>query len=139
MTVDLSVQLGGLRLSNPVLTASGTFGYGVEYADLLDLSRLGGICVKGISLEPRAGNPPPRICETPCGMLNSIGLANIGYEAFVGQTLPRLREPCCARSPNRHGGNGWCGLQPPPSSPVNDQFTQIVPLPLLAAAGRLPK
>jgi dihydroorotate dehydrogenase (NAD+) catalytic subunit len=92
VTVDLAVQLGPLRLANPVLTASGTFGYGVEYAELLDISRLGGICVKGISLEPRQGNPPPRICETPCGMLNSIGLANIGFDAFVGTTLPRLRE-----------------------------------------------
>jgi dihydroorotate dehydrogenase (NAD+) catalytic subunit len=92
LSVDLSVKLGRLELQNPVITASGTFGYGVEYAELMDISRLGGISVKGISLEPRKGNPPPRICETPCGMLNSIGLANIGYEAFVGKTLPRLRE-----------------------------------------------
>lgn len=92
MTTDISVRLGPLRLRNPVITASGTFGYGVEYAELMDVSRLGGISVKGISLAPRKGNPPPRICETPCGMLNSIGLANIGYDAFVGQTLPRLRE-----------------------------------------------
>jgi dihydroorotate dehydrogenase (NAD+) catalytic subunit len=92
LSVDVSVKLGALELSNPVITASGTFGYGVEYAELMDISRLGGISVKGISLEPRKGNPPPRICETPCGMLNSIGLANIGYEAFVGKTLPKLRE-----------------------------------------------
>jgi dihydroorotate dehydrogenase (NAD+) catalytic subunit len=92
MSVRLDVELGPLGLRNPVLTASGTFGYGVEYADLFDLSRLGGICVKGISLEPRAGNPPPRVCETPAGMLNSIGLANIGYDAFVSEQLPRLRE-----------------------------------------------
>jgi len=92
VTTDISVRLGPLRLRNPVITASGTFGYGVEYAELMDVSRLGGISVKGISLAPRKGNPPPRICETPCGMLNSIGLANIGYDAFVGQTLPRLRE-----------------------------------------------
>jgi dihydroorotate dehydrogenase (NAD+) catalytic subunit len=92
MTVDISVALGSLALKNPVITASGTFGYGVEYADLMDLSRLGGISVKGISLESRKGNPPPRICETPCGMLNSIGLANIGFEAFVKRTLPTLRE-----------------------------------------------
>ena len=92
MTVDVSVELGSLKLRNPVITASGTFGYGVEYAELMDLSRLGGISVKGISLEPRKGNPPPRICETPCGMLNSIGLANVGFDAFVGKTLPRLRE-----------------------------------------------
>lgn len=92
MTADMLVKLGSLSLKNPVITASGTFGYGVEYADLLDLSRLGGISVKGISLEPRKGNPPPRICETPCGMLNSIGLANIGFEAFVNGPLPRLRE-----------------------------------------------
>jgi len=92
VTVDVSVELGSLKLRNPVITASGTFGYGVEYAELMDLSRLGGISVKGISLEPRKGNPPPRICETPCGMLNSIGLANVGFDAFVGKTLPRLRE-----------------------------------------------
>jgi dihydroorotate dehydrogenase (NAD+) catalytic subunit len=92
VSVDLAVELGPLKLANPVITASGTFGYGVEYADLVDISRLGGVSVKGISLEPRQGNPPPRVCETPCGMLNSIGLANIGYDAFVAETLPRLRE-----------------------------------------------
>ncbi|HUT76562.1 MAG TPA: dihydroorotate dehydrogenase, partial [Polyangia bacterium] len=81
-----------LELKNPVIAASGTFGYGLEYADMVDIARLGGICVKGISLEPRRGNPPPRICETPSGMLNSIGLANIGYARFVNDTLPALRE-----------------------------------------------
>jgi dihydroorotate dehydrogenase (NAD+) catalytic subunit len=88
----LSVTLGPLVLKNPVITASGTFGYGVEYADLCDISRLGGISVKGISLAPRAGNEPPRICETPAGMLNAIGLANVGFTAFVEEKLPRLRE-----------------------------------------------
>jgi dihydroorotate dehydrogenase (NAD+) catalytic subunit len=74
------------------MVASGTFGYGVEFEDMVDVSRLGAISVKGISLEPRAGNPNPRICETPSGMLNAIGLANIGYEEFVSKTMPRLRE-----------------------------------------------
>ncbi len=73
----MGVSLGGLELKNPVLAASGTFGYGREYADYLDLNRLGGLVTKGISLEPRAGTPPPRICETACGMLNAIGLANL--------------------------------------------------------------
>src|SRR5207249_3759002 len=82
---------GGLRLENPVLTASGTCGYGLELEDYLDLSRLGGIVVKGLSPAPRAGNPPTRIVETPSGMLNAIGLQNIGVRAFVEERLPVLR------------------------------------------------
>ncbi len=89
--VDLSVNVGALRLSNPVLAASGTFGYGVEFAHLVDLNRLGGIVVKGLSLEPMAGAPEPRLCETPSGMLNAIGLQNIGVRAFVAEKLPALR------------------------------------------------
>lgn len=92
MGVNLTVDLGRLKLKNPIVVASGTFGYGVEYKDLADISRLGAICVKGISLDPRKGNPPPRICETPSGMLNAIGLANIGYDAFINEKLPLLRE-----------------------------------------------
>jgi len=88
--MDLSVNIGPLRLKNPVLTASGTFGYGLEYAGLVDLNRLGGIVVKGLSLEPHRGNPPPRITETPAGMLNAIGLQNIGLEVFIKQKLPQL-------------------------------------------------
>ena len=91
MEPDLSVRVGPLRLKNPVLAASGTFGYGQEYESLFDPSLLGGIVVKGLSLHPRAGNPPPRIVETPCGMLNAIGLANIGVERFLEEKLPRLR------------------------------------------------
>lgn len=87
---DLSVALGSLKLKNPVMTASGTFGYGQEYADLFDLNLLGGIVVKGLSLNPRAGNPPPRIVETSCGMLNAIGLANMGLKAFVDRMAPWL-------------------------------------------------
>ncbi|MFW6237173.1 MAG: dihydroorotate dehydrogenase [Desulfosudaceae bacterium] len=87
---DLSVDINGLQLANPVMTASGTFGYGREYADLTDLNRLGAIIVKGISLQPSAGNPPPRIVETASGMLNAIGLENIGLEAFVRDKLPFL-------------------------------------------------
>ena len=89
---DLRVKVGPLELKNPVLTASGTFGYGQEFAPLIDLSALGGIVVKGLSLKPIAGNPPPRTVETPCGMLNAIGLANIGLEAFLKEKLPWLRE-----------------------------------------------
>lgn len=89
--VDLSVQVGALRLSNPVLAASGTFGYGVEFAHLVDLNRLGGIVVKGLSLEPIAGASPPRMCETPSGMINAVGLQNVGVRAFVADKLPALR------------------------------------------------
>lgn len=90
MAVDLSVSMGRLRLRNPIGTASGTFGYGLEFADYLDLSSLGAISVKGLSLRPCHGNPPPRICETDAGMLNAIGLQNIGVEAFLAEKLPEL-------------------------------------------------
>jgi dihydroorotate dehydrogenase (NAD+) catalytic subunit len=88
--MDLSVQIGTLWLKNPVLTASGTFGYGVEYADYFDPSLLGGIITKTVTLEPREGNIMPRIAETPAGMLNSIGLANVGIKRFLSEKLPRL-------------------------------------------------
>ena len=87
---NLSVEIGRLRLRNPVMTASGTFGYGEEYAPYVDLSRLGAIVVKGLSLKPRMGNPPPRIVETPCGMLNAVGLQNVGVNAFIREKLPFL-------------------------------------------------
>jgi dihydroorotate dehydrogenase (NAD+) catalytic subunit len=87
----LSVNIGGITLKNPVMTASGTFGYGIEFEGLVDLNRLGGIIVKGLSLLPSSGNPPPRIIETPCGMLNAIGLENIGIEAFINERLPLLK------------------------------------------------
>jgi dihydroorotate dehydrogenase (NAD+) catalytic subunit len=87
---DLSVDIGSLKLKNPVITASGTFGYGTELIPFFDPSLLGAIIVKGLSLEPIPGNPPPRITETPCGMLNAIGLANIGIEAFMAEKLPLL-------------------------------------------------
>lgn len=90
MSVDTSVRLPGMELKNPVLTASGTFGYGLEFARFGDLRALGGIVVKGLSLKPRAGNPMPRIAETPCGMLNAIGLQNCGVEVFLRDKLPRL-------------------------------------------------
>jgi dihydroorotate dehydrogenase (NAD+) catalytic subunit len=88
---NLKVELGPLTLKNPVMTASGTFGYGQEFEGLVDLNLLGAIIVKGLSLEPKAGNPPPRIVETPCGMLNAIGLANIGLEVFMKEKLPWLQ------------------------------------------------
>lgn len=91
MKPKLEVKLGNLTFKNPVLTASGTFGYGLEYSPFIDLNLLGGIVVKGLSLNPKEGNPTPRIYETPCGMINSIGLQNIGYEAFVREKLPFLR------------------------------------------------
>ena len=91
-TPDVSVQLGPLRLKNPVMVASGTFGYGSEYSDFVDPSRLGAIVVKGISLHPRPGNPPPRLVETPAGLINAIGLENVGLEALLETKLPYLRE-----------------------------------------------
>jgi dihydroorotate dehydrogenase (NAD+) catalytic subunit len=100
MSVDLSVDVGRLVLKNPILTASGTFGYGLEYDAHFDVALLGGICTKGLSLEPRAGNAPQRICETAAGMLNAIGLANVGVEAFCRDKLPRLRDKGVTVVPN---------------------------------------
>lgn len=88
---DLRVTLGDMELQNPVLTASGTFGYAREFEGLVDLNRLGAIIVKGLALRPTKGNPPPRIVETPCGMLNAIGLENVGIDAFTDQKLPFLK------------------------------------------------
>ncbi len=88
----LAVNLGRLHLNNPVMTASGTFGYGEEYAGYIDLNKLGAIVVKGLSIKPRLGNPPPRIMETTGGMLNAVGLQNIGVEAFIEEKLPFLRK-----------------------------------------------
>jgi dihydroorotate dehydrogenase (NAD+) catalytic subunit len=88
---DLSVQIGSLRLRNPVIAASGCFGYGLEYADAVDLQTLGGVAVKGLFLAEREGHPPPRIVETPAGMLNAIGLQGIGVHRFVAEKLPELR------------------------------------------------
>jgi dihydroorotate dehydrogenase (NAD+) catalytic subunit len=88
---DLSVDVGGLKLKNPIMTASGTFGYGEEYAPFIDLNALGAIIVKGLSLKPRMGNPPSRIIETASGMLNAIGLQNVGVDAFIEKKLPFLR------------------------------------------------
>jgi len=91
--IDLSIDLGkGIILDNPILTASGTFGYGDEIAEVVDVNRFGGIITKSLSLEPRIGNPPPRIVETASGMINSIGLANIGLNAFLKEKAPYLRE-----------------------------------------------
>lgn len=87
----LQVEIAGIKFKNPVLTASGTFGYGLDFAELIDLNRLGGFCSKGLSPKPMKGNPPPRIVETHGGMLNAIGLQNIGAKAFVTDKLPLLR------------------------------------------------
>ena len=92
MIPDLSVEIGGLRLDNPVIAASGTFGYGLEFERLADLKRLGALIVKGTSLHPIAGNPPPRLFPTPSGMLNAIGLQGIGARRFVDEKLPELRQ-----------------------------------------------
>jgi dihydroorotate dehydrogenase (NAD+) catalytic subunit len=92
---DLTVTIGDWLLANPIMTASGTFGYGAEFADFVDLNRLGAIVVKGISHKPRIGNPPPRIVETACGMLNAIGLENPGIEKFLTDKLPQLKKYTC--------------------------------------------
>ena len=89
---DLSVGFAGLHLKNPVIAASGTFGYGIEFEDIVSLEKLGGFVVKGLSREPMPGNPPPRLFETAAGMLNAIGLQNIGARAFVDEKLPHLRK-----------------------------------------------
>jgi dihydroorotate dehydrogenase (NAD+) catalytic subunit len=90
--LDLSVSVAGIELKNPIIAASGTFGYGVEFEDVVHLDRLGGFVVKGLSREPMIGNPPPRLWETSAGMLNAIGLQNIGAPAFLEEKLPRLRQ-----------------------------------------------
>jgi dihydroorotate dehydrogenase (NAD+) catalytic subunit len=92
MTPDLKVSFAGIELKNPVIAASGTFGYGVEFEDVVHLDRLGALVVKGLSREPMIGNPPPRLYETAAGMLNAIGLQNIGARAFIEEKLPKLRE-----------------------------------------------
>ena len=88
---DLEVKIGKIKLKNPVMTASGTFGYASEFEELIELNRLGAIIVKGLSIEPSKGNKPPRIVETPCGMLNAIGLENVGLEVFLQEKLPFLK------------------------------------------------
>ena len=90
--VDTRVNLGGIELRNPVLTASGTFGYGTEFSPFMDLAGIGGFVAKSLTLEPRSGNPPPRIAEVPSGMLNAISIENIGVEAFLSERLPQLPE-----------------------------------------------
>jgi dihydroorotate dehydrogenase (NAD+) catalytic subunit len=92
MAIDLSVQVGPIKLKNPVLLASGTAGYGNEIAEFIDLNKIGGIVTKSLSLKPRKGNPPQRVAETPSGMLNAIGLANVGVEEFVKDKIPFLKK-----------------------------------------------
>ena len=89
---DLKVNIGRLSLKNPVMTASGTFGYGLEFADFIDLSRLGGIIVKGTTLKAREGNPYPRMAETPSGMINAVGLQNKGVDYFVEHIYPQIKD-----------------------------------------------
>jgi dihydroorotate dehydrogenase (NAD+) catalytic subunit len=90
--IDMKVTFAGIEFKNPVVTASGTFGFGREYAEYFDLSELGGVCTKGLTLKARLGNPPPRIAETPMGMLNSVGLQNPGVDAFIENELPFLKK-----------------------------------------------
>src|SRR5579863_5613623 len=90
--LDLSVTFAGIELKNPIIAASGTFGYGVEFEDVVHLDKLGGLVVKGLSREAMIGNPPPRLWETAAGMLNAVGLQNIGAAAFLEEKLPKLRQ-----------------------------------------------
>ena len=90
--VSQQVNFAGISMKNPVVVASGTYGFGREYGQFYDLSELGGICCKGLTLAPREGNPPPRVAETPMGILNSVGLQNPGVDAFIAQELPELRK-----------------------------------------------
>src|ERR1700722_12244110 len=86
---DMRVNIAGVELASPVIAASGTFGYGVEFDDIISLNRIGGFVTKGLSREPMAGNPTPRIIETPAGMMNAIGLQNVGVKAFIEEKLPK--------------------------------------------------
>ena len=104
---DLKVNIGGIELKNPVMTASGTFGYASEFENLIDLNRLGAIIVKGLSLKPSMGNPPPRIVETPCGMLNAIGLENVGLASFIEEKLLFLKQLSTPIIINIYGKNAW--------------------------------
>jgi dihydroorotate dehydrogenase (NAD+) catalytic subunit len=99
----LKIELFGVEFENPVWTASGTFGFGLEYAPYVDLSKVGAVCVKGLSLNPREGNEPPRIWETPCGMLNAIGLQNPGVKYFIEEIVPKLRSYRCKVIANIYG------------------------------------
>lgn len=103
MSISLRVNLGGLEMKNPVTVASGTFAYGEEYDQYFDISQLGAVTVKSLSLQPRVGNPPPRLVETPAGMLNAIGLQNVGIEAYLKDKLPYLRKKDCAIIGNIYG------------------------------------
>lgn len=101
----MRIQFAGIELTNPVIAASGTFGYGVEFEEIVDLEKIGGFITKGISREPMAGNAAPRIIETPSGMMNAIGLQNVGVKAFLEKKLPQLRRyPKCAVIVNVFGG-----------------------------------
>ncbi|MBN2190514.1 MAG: dihydroorotate dehydrogenase [Candidatus Aureabacteria bacterium] len=104
INVDISTAVGGLKLKNPVMPASGTWGYGEEYAEFYSPAELGAVVVKGTTLEPRQGNEPPRIAETPAGMLNSVGLQNVGIERFISEKIPFLRENKCIVIANIAGG-----------------------------------
>jgi dihydroorotate dehydrogenase (NAD+) catalytic subunit len=103
MAVGMEVNIGGLRMKNPVTVASGTFAYGQEYDAWFDVAQLGAVTVKSLSLKPRAGNPPPRLVETPAGMLNAIGLQNVGIDAYLSDKLPWLREKGCTIIGNIYG------------------------------------
>ncbi len=99
----MKVELFGVEFENPIWTASGTFGFGLEYSPYVDLNKVGAVCVKGLSLKPREGNPPPRIWETPCGMLNAIGLQNPGVEFFIREIVPKLKSYSCKVIANIYG------------------------------------
>ena len=124
MSQDLSINIGSLQLKNPIMLASGTVGYGNEISQYTDLSRIGAIVTKSVSLKPRKGNPPPRITETPSGMLNAIGLANVGVEKFIEEKLPFL-EKLESKLTNNH--STLIDNQSTRRSPIVENSLQITP------------
>jgi dihydroorotate dehydrogenase (NAD+) catalytic subunit len=135
--IDLTVNIAGLKLKSPVIAASGTFGFGKEYAEYIDLNKLGGISVKGLTLKPRQGNKPPRIAETPAGILNSVGLQNPGVEAFIKYEIPFLRRFDLAVIANIAGNtvDEYCRMAEILSDADIDAFELNVSCPNVKAGG----
>ena len=135
--VDTRVNLGGIELRNPVLTASGTFGYGTEFSPFMDLGAIGGFVAKSLTLEPRSGNPPPRIAETPSGMLNAISIENIGVEAFLTERLAELPDDVVVIASCFGTNSGITPNWPPgcPSRPGSRVSRSMRPAPTLRVGG----
>ena len=131
MTPNLETNLGGLKMKNPVTVASGTFGYGQEYDQYFDIARLGAVTTKSLSLEVRAGNKPPRLVETPAGMLNAIGLQNVGIDVYLNEKAPWLRDKGVAIIANIYGTprtntRSWLGVWRRRERPMRSRRTSRV-------------